>query len=94
MSNKATEFFTGGVSQFKKEYSTELMAVKSLASGVASEIQQKIAIAFIIKTLCRTDEINYFQSDRDTAFALGREAVGKVLRGFAIDPEWTAGDKQ
>lgn len=92
--SKATEFFPGGVAKFKQEYSTELMAVKSLASGVASENQQKIALAFIIKTLCRADEINYFQDERDTSFALGREAVGKVLRGFAIDNDWTAGDKQ
>ena len=90
--SKATEFIVGGVPAFKKKHNTELMAVKALAHGVASENQQKIAFAFIIKTLCRADEINYFPDERDTSFALGREAVGKVLRGFALDPAWTTGE--
>jgi hypothetical protein len=93
--SNATQFFPKGVEAFKKEYRTELLAVKALHSGTASERQQQIALAFIVKTICRADEFNYFsESDRDTAFALGREAVGKVLRGFAIDSSWTNGDKK
>lgn len=90
---KATEFFAGGVNKFKKDKRAELLAIKALHSGTASPRQQQIGLAFIIKTLCRTDDLNYFpESERDTSFALGREAVGKVLRGFALDPEWTAGE--
>lgn len=91
MSN-ATEFFPGGVKKFKQEYRAQIRAIQALHTGTASERQQQLALAFIIKHLCRTDEFNYFPSDRDTAFALGREAVGKALRGFAIDPNWASGD--
>ena len=95
MTGKATEFFPGGIKQFKKDFNTQLMAVQALADGVASERQQQIALAFIIKTLCRADDINFFQDERDTSFALGREAVGKVLRGFIQDKSWTnIGDKE
>lgn len=94
MSNLATEFYPGGIAAFKKQFNTELMAVKALAHGVASEGQQKIALAFIIKNLCRADDVNFFPTERDTSFALGREAVGKVLRGFAIDPSWTELEKR
>lgn len=91
--SKATEFYGKGVDWFKKEHKAKIMAVQALHTGTASEHQQKMALAFIIKNLCRTDDFNYFpDSDRDTAFALGRESVGKALRGFAIDPNWASGE--
>ena len=89
---KATDFF-GNVSKFKTDCRAEILAIKALSTGTANERQQQMALAFIIKRLCRTDDFNFFPDERDTCFALGREAVGKALRGLALDPSWAVEKK-
>lgn len=91
--HKAT-FFWDDIQSFKKDYKSALYAIKAVGEGRADEIQQKRAMSFIIKNLCRADETNYFPDERDTCFALGREAVGKLLRGIILDSDYTNGDKQ
>jgi hypothetical protein len=87
-----TQFF-GDIAKFKKDHKQDILAIKALHKGVANEAQQIRALAFIVKTLCRADEINYFSNERDTCFALGREAVGKIIRGIALDSDYIDGDK-
>lgn len=86
---KEAHKFIGTLESFKKNHKPDILAIKALHSGHATEIQQKRALSFIIKYLCRADEINYFPGDeRGTCFALGREAVGKILRGIALDSDY------
>lgn len=79
----------GDLETFKKVNQANIRAIQALHNGHATEIQQRRALTFIIKFLCRADEINYFPGDeRGTCFALGREAVGKCLRGLALDSDY------
>lgn len=87
----ATKFW-GNPAEFKHKHKADILAIKALYAGTATDIQQKRALSFIIKYLCRADEINFYSSERDTCFALGREAVGKILRGLALDSDWIEGE--
>lgn len=56
------------------------MAIKSLASGTASDSQQKAALRWIVETLCETYGLSYRPaSDRDTVFAEGKRHVGMQI---------------
>jgi hypothetical protein len=57
----------------------DIRAIQSLATGTASEGQQKRAFEWILYNACGINNINYYPSDRDTAFALGREFVGHQI---------------
>ena len=48
-------------------------------AGVADEMQQRRALAWIINTASATYEFHYHPSERDTAFALGRAFVGQQI---------------
>ena len=87
----ASKFWKDPVT-FRREHKADILAIKALYEGVANETQQKRALSFIIKYLCRADEINFYESDRDTCFALGRAAVGTVLRGLSLDSDWIDGE--
>jgi hypothetical protein len=52
-------------------------AFQALARGDASADQQQRAIKWLIEKAAGTYEFNYYPSDRDTCFALGRAFVGQ-----------------
>lgn len=61
----------------------DVVAVKALANGTATEDQQKRALHFIIVHVCCVDDEPYCPtSDRDTAYALGKRRVGTYLRSL------------
>jgi len=88
--DKATRFWTN-IDVFKRDHKANILAVKALYNGHADEQQQKRAYFFIINYLCKIEEIGYFETDRDTSFALGRQAVGKILKGIATDSDYIKG---
>lgn len=66
------------------EYSVEeAAAVQAVAYGRASEDQQRRAMKFLIERVCGTYDLSYRPtSDRDTAFAEGKRAVGLQIVKF------------
>jgi|GEM_PF-5718704 len=63
------------------KYSVDIVyAVQKLARGQASEVQQKMALDFIIHGLCGTYDATYFSdSPRDSDFAQAKRHVGLQL---------------
>lgn len=60
----------------------EVAAVKALASGTATDEQQRRAMKFIVERVCGTYEEVYCPGDdgnRDTAYAAGKRRVGLYL---------------
>ncbi len=57
----------------------DVSAVQALATGTASADQQIRVLKWLIDWAAGTYEFNYYPSDRDTAFALGRAFVGQQL---------------
>jgi hypothetical protein len=61
----------------------EVVAIKALSQGVATDEQQKLALHFILVKVCGVDDEPYCPaSDRDTAYALGKRRVGTYLRSL------------
>lgn len=61
----------------------EVVAIKALAQGTATEDQQKFALHFILVKICGVDDEPYCPgSDRDTAYALGKRRVATYLRSL------------
>ena len=61
----------------------DVVAIKALALGTATEDQQKRALHFILVHVCQVDDEPYCPaSDRDTAYALGKRRVGTYLRSL------------
>lgn len=58
---------------------SDIAALKALQNGTATDYQQKIALTWIVKAASGIDEFLYHETDRDTAFALGRQFVGKQI---------------
>ena len=54
-------------------------AIQALVDGTAEPHQQKRAVQWIVERAAGTYEFNYYPSDRDTAFALGRSFVGQQI---------------
>jgi hypothetical protein len=58
----------------------DIASIQALSRGEADEFQQKRALNFIIETLARTyDEQYYPDSSRDTDYALGMRKVGQQI---------------
>lgn len=60
----------------------DIRAVQALASGVANDVQQKRALAWIINAACATYDLHYrpgSEGERDTTFALGRAFAGQQI---------------
>lgn len=58
----------------------DIYALQALATGTASEDQQKRALKYIVENVCQTYQPSYRpEGDRETAFAEGRRAVGLRL---------------
>ena len=59
-------------------------AIKAMATGEASEVQQKIAMAFIVNKLCAVEDMEFrpeeFGGDRASCFAGGKRFVGNQIR--------------
>lgn len=64
------------------------MSFKALASGVASDRQQKIALDWIIQEACGTYDVTYFSdNERNTTFAEGKRHVGlQVVKLVNLPP--------
>ena len=57
-------------------------AIKALATGTANEGQQRLALDWIINTLCGTYDLSFrpgAEGDRETVFAEGKRFVGMQL---------------
>lgn len=57
-------------------------AIKALHAGEASPHQQQIALQWIIREAAGKASFAYHASDRDTAFALGRQFVAEQIIGL------------
>ena len=60
----------------------DTMALKALASGTASEAQQKRALRWIVHTLCGTYDQPFRPGqggERDTVFACGKQFAGQQI---------------
>ena len=71
--------------QIPGEYETaDVAALQALQRGDATPDQQARALKWVIEQAAGTYEFNYYPTERDTAFALGRCFVGqqtiKLLR--------------
>lgn len=56
-------------------------AIKALHAGTAESAQQQLALKWIIREFCAKAHFAYHESDRDTAFHLGRQFVGEAIIG-------------
>lgn len=54
-------------------------AIQALVDGRAEPHQQQRAIQWIVNHAAGTYEFNYYPTDRDTSFALGRAFVGQQV---------------
>jgi hypothetical protein len=63
-----------------------VMALRALRDGRATEIQQKLALEWIVAEASGKRHFPYHQADRDTVFALGRLFVAEQIVGlFHVD---------
>lgn len=57
----------------------EASAIQALIRGDAEPHQQQMAMRWIIEQAAGAYEFQYYPTDRDTAFALGRGFVGQQI---------------
>jgi hypothetical protein len=57
-------------------------AIKALHAGQADEHQQGLALQWILREACGKAYFPYHPSERDTAFALGRQFVADAIIGL------------
>jgi len=57
----------------------DIRAIQALVRGDATEHQQQHAFKYIVEVVSGAYDMPYYDSDRDTAFACGRQYVGKQL---------------
>ena len=57
-------------------------AIKALHAGNAEPRQQQMALDWIIRYASGKDEFQYYPTDRDTVFSLGRRFVGEQIVGL------------
>lgn len=64
-------------------------ALKAVAKGEATDVQQRRAMNWIINTLCGTYDLSYRpDSDRDTVFAEGKRHVGmQIVKHINLKPK-------
>ncbi len=60
---------------------TNIRALKSVWEGKANEDQQVMAISFILDELCGRAGNQFFNTERETTFALGKKFVGDQIVG-------------
>lgn len=64
----------------------ERLAIKQLGYGLANAEQQKMAIKWIVEKAGMTYDSVHFPSERDSAFASGRRAVGLMIVSIQNTP--------
>ena len=57
----------------------DVASIQALQRGDATQHQQQLALKWLIERAAGTYEFNFYPTDRDTAFALGREFVGQQI---------------
>ena len=57
----------------------DVTAIQALELGTADEFQQKRALKWIIEKAAGASEIQFYGTDRETSFALGRGFVGQQI---------------
>lgn len=57
----------------------DVSAFQALERGEADSQQQRRALKWLIEQAAGTYEFNYYPSERDTSFALGRTFVGQQV---------------
>lgn len=57
----------------------EASAIQALVAGTADEHQQRLAMRWIIEQASGVYEFQFYPTDRDTSFALGRAHVGQQI---------------
>ena len=60
---------------------SKIRALQAVWAGTANEGQQITALIFILDDLCGRASNQYYQSERDTAFALGKKFIGDHIAG-------------
>lgn len=63
------------------EHKNAIRAIKALWTGSANEGQQKLALTFILETLCNRSGNQFYANERETTFALGKKHVGDHIVG-------------
>lgn len=67
-------------------HKSSIRALKSLREGVATQAEQILALNYILDVLCARASNQYYPSERDTTFALGRKFVGDQIVGAINAP--------
>jgi hypothetical protein len=57
----------------------EVAAIQALIAGEADAYQQQLAMRWIIERASGVYEFQFYPTDRDTSFALGRAHVGQQI---------------
>lgn len=57
-------------------------SIKALHDGRATEHQQKTALQWILREACGKAHFPFYETDRDTVFALGRQFVADNIIGL------------
>ena len=67
----------------------DIMAIKNLFAGTATEDQQKRGMNWIVMALCGTYDLSFRpDSERSTAFAEGRRFVGlEIIKALKLNTE-------
>lgn len=66
--------------QVRQPHKHEHEALKNLSDGTATEYQQKLALKYIVDSLCRAHDLLYVPNSFDeTAFINGRAFVGQNI---------------
>lgn len=66
----------------------DVAALQALQEGNASEMQQKMGLAFIVKTLGMAYEHTHYPDERNTCFANGRRYVAlQIIKMLQLDPK-------
>ncbi len=63
------------------KHKNAILALQALYEGKANEGQQQHALKFILEDLCDRMGNQYFPTQRDTDFALGKKFVGDHIVG-------------
>lgn len=65
----------------------DVMALQAMARGEAEPIQQKRVLDWLINQAAGTYEFQFYPSERETSFALGRAFVGQqIVKLLKFDP--------
>lgn len=67
--------------RWSAENKEKIRALQAVYNGTANEGQQIMAISFIIDEFCGRGANQYYPSERDTTFALGKKFVGDLIAG-------------